>query len=130
MASKKPRSRKPAAVALHVTPPSKYPVQPPRGPTDGAISSHLHEDRGVLLQCVQDGKHQHLYASTYNAWRLFGALALVLGIELPARLGKAIRMSEPDSGPNSITFGFTSGPRGDAPEGVGNSTTRGAHGRR
>ena len=67
--------------------------QPPRGPEDGAVN--LKRERNaprLVLEVEQDGKSTRVVMSEHNAWRAFGLLAVVLGIKLPAKLAKGIKL--------------------------------------
>lgn len=67
-------------------------TQPPRAPSDGPVSVRTPTDDVVEIEATTDGKAQAISMSTYNAWRVFGMLALMLGIPLPPATGKAIRL--------------------------------------
>ena len=41
---------------------------------------------------MTDGREHDIVCSPYNAWRVFGLLALMLGIPLPTKVGKAIKL--------------------------------------
>lgn len=66
-------------------------VMPPRAPDDGPIG--IRKDRGeYVLLTTQCGVESELRVSPHNAWRLFGSLALMLGIPLPKAIGRLIRL--------------------------------------
>lgn len=66
---------------------------PERGPKDGPVSVQRIEDRiAVSAITIDDEDHNFMEMSEYNAWRLFGMLAIILGIELPKKIGKEIRI--------------------------------------
>lgn len=65
--------------------------QPEREPDDGAVN--IGRRGGKLVVSVETGGLTHeLVMSDFNAWRVFGMLSLMLGIELPAKLRKAIKL--------------------------------------
>jgi hypothetical protein len=67
--------------------------QADRLPTDGAAGIERDGDHLILYVETADGRGRgSLRVSFFNAARLFGMLALFLGIKLPAALGKAIRL--------------------------------------
>lgn len=67
-------------------------------PRDGVQPARLVNDPGIEVQ--RDGEHhyvlicgdQSIRASGFNAWRLFAALAFMLGIKLPTKLAKGIKL--------------------------------------
>jgi hypothetical protein len=64
---------------------------------------------GLRITCTQDGMERELYASWFNAWRIFGCLSLFFGVSLPKRIGKSITINtEGESG--SMTFDLTPKP--------------------
>lgn len=70
--------------------------QPPRGPDDGPIEVRRDPHREGWWQVsvsTPDGKQtETLRLSGFNAWRVFGLLAFMLGIPLPAKLQKEIKL--------------------------------------
>lgn len=70
--------------------------QPPRSDRDGSIEIFRNEDETITISCETDGVPGQITATEYNAWRIFGSLALFLEIELPKKLGKQIKISEGD----------------------------------
>lgn len=70
--------------------------QPPKSDRDGLISFVRNEDETITITCETDGIQRSIIATEYNAWRIFGSLAVFLGIELPKKLGKQIKISEGD----------------------------------
>ncbi len=78
---------------------------PERSPKDGPVSvNRLGDDRICIsaetlnLNPVEDPINNYwresphyLEMSEYNAWRIFGMLAIILGIELPKKVGKEIK---------------------------------------
>lgn len=66
--------------------------QAPRQPTDGPVSVNRNDDDTLTLIATTDGRDGSIRVSEYNAARLFGILGLMLGIELPPSIGKAIKL--------------------------------------
>ena len=66
-------------------------VMPPRLPEDGAVTVSQAGDDRIMVSVETAGVSTMLAMSPYNAWRVFGQLAIVLGLELPSRLRKAIK---------------------------------------
>lgn len=68
--------------------------QPPRGPEDGPVNiSRVGVGDGhLVIEATQGGEATSVRMSEYNAWRVFGSLALMLGISLPAKIGKEIKL--------------------------------------
>lgn len=64
--------------------------QPDRGPEDGPIGITRLDDETLAIDCTTNGVLRRTIASEYNAWRLFGTLAVFLGIQLPKKLEKSI----------------------------------------
>lgn len=56
--------------------------QPARSVGDGAITVRV-DGNYIVLSAVQDGTEDSLVASPYNAFRLWAALGMILGVELP-----------------------------------------------
>lgn len=70
--------------------------QAPRRPEDGSVSIlRAHDQELLLVKVTHDGQEQTIVMSEYNAARVFGMLALMLGIELPTKLGMAIHLGMP-----------------------------------
>lgn len=67
-------------------------VQAPRQPTDGPVAINRNDDDSLTIVATTDGIDGSIRVSEYNAARLFGMLALMLGIDLPSSLGKAIKL--------------------------------------
>jgi hypothetical protein len=65
--------------------------QPPREPCDGQVSVNRHKDE-LCISVTHNGQDQGLVMSEYNAWRVFGMLAMLLGVSLPKKIAKAIKM--------------------------------------
>lgn len=70
------------------------PTQPERTDDDGPISVDrwIHDDEMLVIKIRTKGEDQHMVVGMYNAWRLFGLLAVMLGITLPKKLMKAIKL--------------------------------------
>jgi hypothetical protein len=64
-------------------------VMPERLPGDGPIAVERSE-RGIRIRVTNGDATTLVEMSEHNAWRVFGSLALVLGLPLPASVGKAI----------------------------------------
>lgn len=69
-------------------------VQPPRGEKDGAVSVNRSTDGTLFISATHGGEERSLTVSEYNAWRIFGMLALFLEVPLPKKLGKSIQFGE------------------------------------
>lgn len=71
-------------------------TQPPRLATDGAVSVErvalYHGAEGLLVTVTDGDTTASVHMGIHNAWRIFGLLAFMLGIQLPSKLVKAIRM--------------------------------------
>ncbi len=66
--------------------------QPPRLPSDGAVAIRNLGDDRVAIVVTTNGEEQSIVCSPFNATRVFGMLAVMLHIPLPAALGKAIKL--------------------------------------
>lgn len=66
-------------------------MQPERTEHDGEVEVRR-EGATIILSATQHEHPHFLPVSEFNAWRLFVALALVLGAQLPKKLLKTIRM--------------------------------------
>ena len=74
-------------------------VMPVRLGLDGPVSVARDGDDRVIITVtpgVMDhgdlgSSTQSITLSRYNAWRIFGMLAVILGIPLPSKLGKLIK---------------------------------------
>jgi hypothetical protein len=64
--------------------------QPKRAPSDGAIAVRRLPDGRIVISVVTNGIEGGVFMGEFNAWRVFGALALILGIKLSKKLGKSI----------------------------------------
>ncbi len=67
---------------------------PPSQAGDGAMLIKRLDDGKIVIDATIDGVTYHIEVSAYNAWRVFGCLALMLGIPLPKATGKAIKLGE------------------------------------
>jgi hypothetical protein len=65
--------------------------QPERQPVDGPVEVRR-EGTCIHLSATHDGHHRFMTVTEFNAWRLFVMLALILGVSLPKKLLKSIRM--------------------------------------
>lgn len=65
--------------------------QPDRSTSDGAVECHRVGDL-LVVTAVQNGHETRLTLSEYNAWRVFAILAVMLGIALPKKLMKCIKL--------------------------------------
>jgi hypothetical protein len=65
---------------------------PERQPGDGTASVQAPTDGVIAISVTTDGEAQAITMSRYNAWRVFGMLALMLGLPLSAKVGKAIKL--------------------------------------
>lgn len=65
--------------------------QPERKPWDGPVAVNRVGDY-IDISATESGTQSTLRTSEYNAWRLFGMLAVILGIELPKNIVKAIKL--------------------------------------
>ncbi len=66
---------------------------PERETDDGeaAVRWGAHQ-RCLVISVTTAGVPQMITLSPYNAWRIFGMMALLLGLPLSAKLGKAIKL--------------------------------------
>lgn len=67
-------------------------VQAKRLPGDGPVSVYRVNDERLKISSTTDGVEESITLSDYNASRVFGILALMLGIKLSNKLLKAIKM--------------------------------------
>jgi hypothetical protein len=66
-------------------------MQPQRSEHDGQVE--VRREGAIIILSATQHEHPHfLPVSEFNAWRLFVALAVVLGAQLPKKLLKSIRM--------------------------------------
>lgn len=67
--------------------------QPTRHPNDGPVIVERPTPGTVRIRVDDKGKPpETIEVSLFNAFRLFGALAVALGVDLPARVARRIRM--------------------------------------
>lgn len=66
--------------------------QPARLPVDGEVAVRRLDDDRIAIVVTTNGEEQSIVCSPYNATRVFGVLAVMLGIPLPSALGKAIKL--------------------------------------
>ena len=69
----------------------------------------------IALDSTYDGKAESLVVSEFNAWRIFGAMSLILGIPLSKAAGKAIKFDGASGEPATMRFSRNLPP--DAPLG-------------
>jgi hypothetical protein len=67
-------------------------VMPGRLLTDGPVSVRRGGTRDIQVSVVNAGHESAIEMSEHNAWRLFGSLALMLGIPLGRRVGQLIKL--------------------------------------
>lgn len=60
----------------------------------------------IIVESTQNGMTTRVEMSEYNAWRVFGCLALMLEIPLPERISKAINLGDEKGNPPKTTIGF------------------------
>lgn len=65
--------------------------QPERKPWDGPIKVQRIGDY-ISISVEQNSEAQGMKISEYNAWRVFGMLAVILGVPLPKYIAKAIKL--------------------------------------
>lgn len=68
--------------------------QPPRGEKDGPVGVRRLEDETLAISATYDGTERSIVVSEYNAWRIFGTLAMFLGVKLPKKLAESIKLGE------------------------------------
>jgi hypothetical protein len=64
---------------------------PERSESDGPVHVERIEN-GLRLRVEHAGREQSIELSYYNAGRLFGTLAFMLGIELPNKIARALKL--------------------------------------
>jgi hypothetical protein len=71
-------------------------AQPPRQPTDGPVAVRWADrsaDDGVIeVDVTTGGKMERITMSMFNAYRVFGMMALMLEVPLPKAVGKGIKL--------------------------------------
>lgn len=65
---------------------------PLRQPSDGPIAVNRPGPEQIAIDVTNAGETARIVMSEFNAWRLFGMLALMLEIPLPSTIGKAIKL--------------------------------------
>lgn len=66
--------------------------QPERRAEDGPVKFAVHGEHTYSISVTHNGKEQDLIVGAHNAWRLFGMMAMILGIALPAAIAKRIKL--------------------------------------
>jgi len=64
---------------------------PERDADDGAVEVRREPGGKIAIVIEHVNVSEALRMSPHNAWRVFGMLAVMLGIPLPAKIAKAIR---------------------------------------
>lgn len=65
--------------------------QPARGPEDGPVVVRWIGDL-LEIEATGAGGTESVIMSQYNAFRIFGMMAMALGIKLPASVAKGIKL--------------------------------------
>ena len=65
---------------------------PARAPEDGAVRVASPRADVFTIYVCDHGEDQEIRMSRYNAYRVFGCLAMMLGFQLPASIGKRIKL--------------------------------------
>lgn len=65
--------------------------QPPRAETDGAVRVWWDGD-DLCVSCETDGKGQMVKMGEFNAWRIFGMMAVLLKVTLSKKVSKGIKL--------------------------------------
>jgi hypothetical protein len=66
--------------------------QPERSDRDGEVSVHRLPNGDIMIAVVTDNERASVVLTDYNGWRIFGLLAFMLGIGLPTKLAKKIKL--------------------------------------
>jgi hypothetical protein len=66
-------------------------MMPERKPSDGPMSVNRPSDGEIAISVTTNGEMSGITMSEFNAWRVFGSLAIMLGIPLSKEAGKAIK---------------------------------------
>ena len=66
--------------------------QPKRAGSDGPVEIIRNRDGALEMRVETYGATQVIECSDHNAWRLFALLSLMLGIDLPKRVTKGIKL--------------------------------------
>ncbi len=70
----------------------EYTPQPPRQPTDGPVSVRNPDDAaGFTIEETHGGETRTITLSPHNAHRIFGMMAMMLGVKLPPKVAKDIK---------------------------------------
>lgn len=67
---------------------------PEREMGDGSVEVKRLDNGRFNLSVVTDGGYQEVQLGAFNAWRAFGLLAFMLGIPLPKKLQRAIKLTD------------------------------------
>ena len=67
-------------------------AQPARAAEDGPASVTRIEDGRLAISVTTGGLEYTVVCGEFNAWRIFAMLALLLGISLPGKLMKGIKL--------------------------------------
>ena len=65
--------------------------QPERKPWDGPVEV-LRVGDYISVSATDQATKSTIMMSEYNAWRVFGMLAVILGVPLPKYIAKAIKL--------------------------------------
>lgn len=68
--------------------------QPERQPSDGPMTVERLEDGRWLISVETDGERQSITCGGFNVWRVFGSLAFLLGVALPKKVSKSIKLTD------------------------------------
>lgn len=60
----------------------------------------------IIVESTQNGMTTRVEMSEYNAWRVFGCLALMLEIPLSPSVSKALNLGDEKGKPPKATLGF------------------------
>ena len=63
---------------------------PDRQPTDGPVSA-TRENGNIRIAVETAGERRSILMGEHNAWRIFGLLAVMLGLPMTKEVGKAIK---------------------------------------
>lgn len=66
-------------------------MQPHREPSDGQFTVERVGGK-VLISVTTDDVEQTIVMGEFNAWRVFGTLAMFFGVRLPKKVAKAIQL--------------------------------------
>lgn len=66
--------------------------QPDRATNDGPMRVERPREGVIVVAVTTDDVEQIITMSEFNAWRVFGCLAFMLGIKLPSKIQKAIQL--------------------------------------